>query len=112
MARLINPFGKTRNQDAPYAIFQSPNGQWEWRVLKTYKHPKNEVKDPFARWFVAAKSPHTFGEFELGDSYARRNSYDLGIADIGVLRACTQEWLDLFHEGREFVRGVKVEILK
>ena len=65
---MANQFGKTRPQEKPYAIYRNNQG-WEWRVLKTYKTPKSEAKDPYARWFVAAKSPMTFGSWELGDTY-------------------------------------------
>jgi hypothetical protein len=32
--------------------------------------PANEAKDNYARWFVWAKSPMTYGDFEGGDTYA------------------------------------------
>ena len=63
---MANQFGKSRPQDRPYAIYRNHQG-WEWRVLKTYKQPSSELKDPYARWFVAATSPHMFdGEYEMG----------------------------------------------
>jgi hypothetical protein len=83
---MANPFAKSRKTDAPYAIYQGPGG-WEWRVLKTYKQPENEPKDQYARWMVAAKSPHTYGEFEMGDTYASE------ILTYGRLVACTGDWL-------------------
>lgn len=83
---MANPFAKSRKTDTPYAIYQGPGG-WEWRVLKTYKQPANEAKDKYARWFVAAKSPHTYGEFEMGDTYAAE------ILTYGRLVAGTSEWL-------------------
>jgi hypothetical protein len=57
---------KTRPQDNPYEIWQA--GDWEWRVLKKYQ--KDET-DPYARAFLATKSPFTFGTYELGDGYIR-----------------------------------------
>lgn len=84
---MANPFAKSRKTDMPYAIYQNSGG-WEWRVLKTYKQPANEEKDPYARWMVAAKSPHTYGDFEMGDTYAKE------VLTYGRLVACTQEWLD------------------
>jgi hypothetical protein len=81
-----NPFGKGRKQDAPYAIYTSHMG-WEWRILKTYKQPANEAADRYARWFVAAKSPHTWGSFELGDTYRR------DVVAHGRLVAADPEWL-------------------
>jgi hypothetical protein len=84
-----NPFGKSRPVDAPYAIYESAGGQgWTWHICKTYKAPESEAKDQYARWFVWAKSPHTFGSFEGGDTYAR------DVWSLGRLVACTPEWLE------------------
>ena len=82
-----NPFAKSRKMDAPYAIFTSPM-QWEWRILKTYKLAANE--EQFSRWFVAARSPHTYGGFELGDTYAR------DVKNFGRLVAAEPEWLEAY----------------
>ena len=84
---MSNPFAKSRKTDMPYAIYQAPEG-WEWRILKTYKIPANEAKDKYARWMVAAKSPHTYGEFEMGDTYA------VDILTYGRLVAATPEWIE------------------
>lgn len=86
-----NPFGKGRKQDAPYAIYTSHMG-WEWRILKTYKQPANEAKDTYARWFVAAKSPHTYGSFELGDTYRR------DVLQLSRLVAAEPEWMASMQE--------------
>ena len=83
---MKNPFGKTRETDAPYATFK--RAAWEWRVLKTYQLPKNEDKNKYARWLVAAKSPHTFGSWEMGDTYIREL---LGIPGIQMIQA-DAEW--------------------
>jgi hypothetical protein len=85
---MSNPFAKSRKTETPYAIYQAPNN-WEWRVLKTYKKPDSELKDPYARWMVAAKSDNTFGSFELGDTYAR------DILTYARLVSATKEWLEL-----------------
>jgi hypothetical protein len=69
MPRQRNPYGVTRDLEAPYMVFKSADGQWEVRVLKTYKLPASELKDPYARWFCATKSPYTFGGWEWGDAY-------------------------------------------
>jgi hypothetical protein len=61
---MPNPFAKTRKLHEPYAIFINNQG-WEWRILKTYKQPSSEAKDKFARWYVAATSPH-MGDGQLG----------------------------------------------
>ena len=84
MAATKNPFGRTRPQDDPYAVYKGPNG-FEWRVLKTYKRPDTERADAYARWVVAARSPYTFGGFDMGDEYASNvRPY--------VLASCTDEW--------------------
>ena len=67
-----NLCNKTRNVENPYEIYRSlllPG--WEWRVLRKYQSPEKEANDPLARWFVAVKSPLTYGEWEYGDSYVR-----------------------------------------
>jgi hypothetical protein len=84
---MANPFAKSRKIDAPYAIYQAPGG-WEWRVLKTYKTPASEAKDAYARWMVAAKSENTWGNFEMGDTYAKE------VITYGRLVAATPEWLE------------------
>ncbi|HUW66509.1 MAG TPA: hypothetical protein VMW20_00490 [Candidatus Nanoarchaeia archaeon] len=66
-----NLCGKTRPNENPYEIWISRDGTWQWRVLKKYKAPESEAKDPYARWFCAVKSPYTYGSFELGDTYCR-----------------------------------------
>jgi hypothetical protein len=96
-----NPFGKGRKQDAPYAIYANPMG-WEWRVLKTYKQPANEAADRYARWFVAAKSDHTWGDFELGDTYRQ------DVVSFGRLVAAEPEWLEAMQGNGFIAHGHKV----
>ena len=64
-----NPLGKGKKVDDPYAIFKA--GDFEIRVLKTYKVAKNEEGDQYARWYTVAKSPMTYGSWEYGDTYRR-----------------------------------------
>ena len=85
-------FGKARPQDKPYATYANDQG-WVWKVLKTYKHSAAEIKDPQARWFVAATSPMMHGAFagnvyEMGDTYARE------IKQMGQLIDADPEWRD------------------
>ena len=68
MAGKANPCGKTRPVDKPYEVWTSRDGAWEIRVLKKYQ--LNDSK-PYARWFVAVKSPFTCGGWEYGDSYVK-----------------------------------------
>lgn len=85
---MPNPFAKTRPTDNPYAIYRA--GDIEWRVIKTYKMPKSEAKDPYARWMVAAKSDATFGGYDMGDTYATE------VKQFGRLVAATPEWLEAY----------------
>jgi hypothetical protein len=87
---MPNRFSKSRSLEKPYAVYRDPEGNWEWRILKTYKTPASEEKDWFARWMVAAKSPHTWGSFEYGDTYARE------VRDYGVCVAADPEWREAY----------------
>ena len=80
-------FGKTVDVSKPYATFKNPKG-WEWRVLKTYQGVKKERDNPYARWFVAAKSPLTYDRWEYGDTYAKE------VEQYGHLTSATDEWLE------------------
>jgi len=83
---MSNPFRKTRKENEPYAIYSNSQG-WVWKVLKTYKKPENEKKDPYARWFVAATSPlMQSNNFEYGDTYAK------DILAYGSLVEATDNW--------------------
>lgn len=95
MAREKNPFGKTVDVDAPYATFKA--GDFEIRILKTYQTPANEEKNGYGRWFVAAKSPFTFGSWEMGDSYIA------GITTGHTLTQATDAWLAAYP-GMKVVR--------
>ena len=52
--------------ESPYATYVL--GDWEWRVLGV-NAPKKGPNAKYATWFVAAKSPYTFGSWERGDTY-------------------------------------------
>jgi len=82
-----NLHGKARTVDNPYHIIVQ--GDWEWRVLKRYQSPDAERANPYARWFVAVKSPLTYGSWEYGDTY---------ISEIPTAYA-----------GMDFVEGVRKE---
>jgi hypothetical protein len=89
---MPNPFGKTRPVDQPYAIYRA--GDMVWHVCKTYKTPASEAKDRFARWFVWAQSPMTYGSFEGGDTYA------LEVKRYGRLVAAEPAWIEAYAPGR------------
>ena len=74
---IKNQCGKTRPVEDPYEILENPRSGFVFRVLKKYQRPDKEAENPYARWFVATKSPFTYGNWELGDGYVRditRNS--------------------------------------
>jgi hypothetical protein len=48
----------------------------------------------YARWFVWAKSPMTYGDFEGGDTYAQR-----GPDATGRLVAADPAWQDAYASG-------------
>ena len=58
---------KTRIISDPYEIWEAKgiDGLWEWRILKFY----SEKSIPGQRVLVAVKSPYTFRDYEIGDSY-------------------------------------------
>lgn len=64
MAKI--PCGKTVKVDNPYEIWENKQAGWEWRVLKKWQIDDDK---PYARWFVAVKSPYTYGNWEYGDEY-------------------------------------------
>lgn len=66
-----NLCAKTRPVEEPYEVYRSRDGTWEWRVLKKYQTPENEARNEYARWFVAVRSPMTYGSWEYGDEYVR-----------------------------------------
>lgn len=82
MAKVKNLLGKSRKTDNPYAIFKGngPFGETEMRLLKTYQVPSNEDKNQYARWFVATKTPMTYGSFDMGDSYIDAATYGLTLS--------------------------------
>ena len=68
-----NLFGKSRPKENPYATYKVGNalggGVWEWRVLKTYQRKDKEDTNQYSRWFVAVRTPMTYGGWDLGDTY-------------------------------------------
>lgn len=63
-----NIFLKERPVNNPYEIWKTPNGEWEWRVLKKWQIDDDK---PYARWFCAVKSPFTNGGYDIGDVYVK-----------------------------------------
>lgn len=74
-----NPAGKSRNQSNPYAQWTDLRTGWEYKLLKSWQGDNSK---PYGRWFVAVKSPYTFGSFEMGDEYV--NNLVMGIPSAGL----------------------------
>lgn len=85
---------KTADLESPHATFVNERAGWEWRVLKVYRAAKSDKGDNYARWFLAAKSPHTFGEFEMGDTYIN------DVAGHATLKSATPEFHEYWKELR------------
>ena len=60
---------KSVNIENAHATYVNDRAGWTWKVLKVYQKPELEKKNQYARWFIAAKSPNTFGSYEYGDTY-------------------------------------------
>ena len=85
-----NPLGKGRDVENPYATFMA--GEFEIRVLKTYKLAKNENSDPYARWYTVAKSPMTYGSWEYGDTYRKE------VTDNFKLTFASPEFIEAYRD--------------
>ena len=68
-----NLMGKGKPETAPYATFEGLGvfGNTIVHILKSYQKPEKEFKNEYARWMVAVKSDHTYGGYDIGDSYVR-----------------------------------------
>ena len=103
-----NLLGKSRTKDRPYAIWQGFGafGDTEVRLLKTYQIPSNEQKNQYARWFVAVKSDHTYGSFDIGDSYIRDLLEGMTLKQADPL--FTEQYSSMLIEGCGKVDGITV----
>jgi hypothetical protein len=81
---------KTANMATPHATYVA--GTWTWKVLKVNQPKKSPHREQYATWFVAAKSPNTFGSWEMGDTYAQE------VIRFGQLESATDEF-------REYING-------
>lgn len=95
-----NKFGKTVKVDNPYAIYKNDRTNFEHRVLKTYQTKDKESKNEYARWYVASKSPYTYGSWEYGDIYVK------DVINFHNLIASTDEWKKEY----EFIDKVKKSV--
>lgn len=65
---MKNECGKTRDKSNPYEVWQSPDGEWTWNVLKKWQAPDKEASNPYARWFCFVTSPFA-PTGDMGDVY-------------------------------------------
>ncbi len=85
---------KTVEMESPHATFTNPVAGWTWKVLKVYCSAKADKGDEYARWFMAVRSPNTYGSYEMGDTYIK------DILGYGQLESCTDEFRTYFEELR------------
>lgn len=83
---------KTVEMENPHATFVNERAGWTWKILKVYRAAKTDKGDRYSRWFLAARSPMTFGEYEMGDTYIS------DVLSYGRLESCTDEFRTYFEE--------------
>ncbi|WP_369676706.1 hypothetical protein, partial [Enterococcus faecium] len=82
-----NPYGKTRKQDNPYAVYEDKRTGWTWKILKLNQRPDMAAKNQYASAFCAVSSPMTMGSSDLGDTYLS----DIGgtlVSGPDILKEC------------------------
>jgi hypothetical protein len=84
----------------PHATYKA--GDWTWHVLKV-NAPKKSPKSPYATWMVAAQSPHTFGGWDMGDTYA------IEVLRYGSLDQCTPEFAEYCREHGLMVLAIHIK---
>ena len=86
-----NLFGKSRPKENPYATYTLDD--WEWRVLKTNQRKAKEETNPNASWFVAVRTPMTYGGWDMGDTYVN----DIMEHNPELVQA-TEEWNKTYNK--------------
>lgn len=84
---------KTATIEEPHATYMSEDRQWTWKILKV-NQPAKSPTEQFSTWFVAAKSPMTFGSWEYGDTYA------LDVTRYGYWQSGTDEFEEYLEKHR------------
>ena len=95
MTSRSNPFAKSRPQHQPYAIYCA-NG-FTFHVCKTYS---KDPKKAYARFFVWASSPFTYGSMEGGGIYVDE------VLGTTRLVAAEPEWLEVY--GPHSIRAASI----
>lgn len=65
---MKNLMNKTRKIDNPYATFKM--GNFVSQILRAYS-TKTPEDNPHVAWYTGAKSDHTYGSYEYGDTYIK-----------------------------------------
>ena len=87
--RVKNECLKERKVNNPYEIWYNPQAGWTWRILKKWQIDDNK---PGARWFVAVKSPMTYGSYDMGDEYVKNiKEYGIKMSDAGMMEHLSRE---------------------
>ena len=86
---------KTATIEAPHATYKSEDGTWTWKILKV-NQPSKSPDAQYSTWFVAAKSPFTYGSYEMGDTYSK------DVLKYGYWQSGTDEFEEYLrkHDGR------------
>jgi hypothetical protein len=87
---MKNIAAKCRELNNPYASWVDPRTGWEFQLLKSWQADNSKE---YGRWFMAVRSPATFGSWELGDGYLREYRYSIKCAlDAGTLKVDESVW--------------------
>jgi hypothetical protein len=70
-----------RPKTNPYEVWRSPDGSWEWQVLKKWQADDNK---PYARWFCNVVSPFT-PHGEMGDVYVSEIKSQASTVDTATI---------------------------
>lgn len=71
---MKNPYGKTRPNSLPYAVYvQDLRGVGEWRtsILKLNQSPEKAAQNPYASAFCVVVTPYTGPSGDMGDTYLK-----------------------------------------
>jgi hypothetical protein len=88
-----NQIGRKAAIEDPWASFEHARSDWEWRILKAYKQGDTSRKDQAARFHCAVMSPHTMGNWELGDVYVTDLIFGQGV-QLMTHKKEFDEWLE------------------
>jgi hypothetical protein len=108
-----NLMGKGRPKENPYATFKGfgPFGDTTVHLLKSYQMPSKELKNPFAKWFVAIKTDEAYGEWDEGDSYLNEATDMLTLSFASdEFKEQYSDYMDVLMDKGGFVEGEQTSI--